>query len=77
MCCSNTPIAPGNVGTLGLAGLATGAIVGSQGWLPPPRLVTGGPRTGQLTYAWPVRGLTRWWWNGQAIVFDATIDIQA
>lgn len=31
MCWGNTPIAPGNVGVLGLAGLATGVIVGSRG----------------------------------------------
>lgn len=77
MCWGNTPIAPGNVAGLGLAGLATGVIVGSQGWLPPPRLVNGGPQAGQLAYAWPAHGLARLWWTGQALVFDGTIDIQA
>lgn len=76
MCWGNAPIAPGYAAALRLAGLATGIIVGSQGWLPPPRQVTDGPQAGQLTYAWPVHGLARWWWNGHALVSDGTIDIQ-
>lgn len=76
MCWGNTPIAPGYAAALGLAGLATGVIVGTQGWLPAARQVTSGPSVGQLAYAWPVHGLARWWWNGQAVVPDGTIDIQ-
>lgn len=77
LCWGDTPIAPGSIAALGLPGLATGVIVGSSGWLPPPRPFIDGPQAGQLAYAWPVHGLARWWWNGQALAFDGTIDIQA
>lgn len=77
LCWGDTPITAGNVAALTLTGLATGVIVGAQGWLPPPRKVTHGPHAGQLIYAWPVHGLSRWWWNGQQIVPDGRLDIQA
>ena len=39
MCWGDALINPGFVPALPLAGLATGVIVGTQGWLPPPRQV--------------------------------------
>lgn len=76
LCWGDTPIAAGNIPGFTLAGHATGVIVGVRGWLPLPRPLTHGPQTGQLAFAWPVHGLSRWWWNGQTMVNDGSLDIQ-
>lgn len=73
ICWGDMPIAPNNVGALRLANLATGVIVGVHGWLPRPRQT----QSGQLSFAYAVHGLARWWWNGERIVPDGIIDIAA
>ena len=63
--------------------LVAGVIVGRRDWTPPVLTIrkswthTAGARVEQVWSSRSAHGLNRWWWNGEDLVDDGTIDLDS